>query len=118
MSENLGCQPERRFRPLKPATGHEHFHPPTRTQRTTLRSFKVLTTHDGDVFCLEDGFDDSLPIVCWLRSRAQKRGEGRGRHVFLKWQEDGHGEHDGPRLDRERFADEKRIRRWVDSEDS
>ena len=83
-----------------------------------LRGFEVLTTHDGDVFCLEDGLDDSLPVVCRLGSRAQKRGEGRGCRVFLKWQEDGHGERGGPRLDRECFADGKRIRRWVDNEDS
>ena len=40
------------------------------TQHTPLRGLEVLTTHDCDVFRLEDRLDDSLPVVCRLRSRA------------------------------------------------
>ena len=69
MNGNLGCQLERRSRPLKPATKHEYsMHP--ETQHTPLRGLEVLTTHDCDVFRLEDRLDDSLPVVRRLRSRA------------------------------------------------
>ena len=69
MNGNLGCQLEWRSRPLKPTTKHEHsMHP--ETQHMTLRYLEVLTTHDCDVFRLEDRLDDSLPVVCRLRSRA------------------------------------------------
>jgi hypothetical protein len=64
MSKNLGCQLERRFRPLKPAT-HPRMSIPSAQGRSVRRYavLGVLTTHDGDVFCLEDGLDNSLPAV-------------------------------------------------------